>query len=429
MFPPFPQREAYGYCTLLAEQVRRERLFAKDVMIGVCVCRAKNGAKVILRAFSGMHDGGWLIDGWAPPCFDAYEYDRQAAAADAEIRELAGALAGLDAESDAERRHLMQERRQCSRRWQQKLASLYRFYCADGHVRSFGDILGGFPHSLAPTGCGDCCAPKLLSYAFRRGLAPVSLCELYVGSGSRARRSGRVYPPCDDKCALVLPALLRLKIIYRDRYVIVINKPAGLLSVPGRGAHMQDCAVTRVKRLFAHCISQPAVHRLDMDTSGLLVLAFTREAHRALSMQFQNGQVYKEYTALLDGTLARPLRIAGAGTISLAFRLDPADRPRQIYDPVHGKTGITEWTVIREELVKSGTCAGRRYTRVRFVPRTGRTHQLRVHSAHPLGLGVPIAGDRLYGRGGARLMLHASVLSFTHPVTGSRLTFACAAPF
>lgn len=129
-----------------------------------------------------------------------------------------------------------------------------------------------------------------------------------------------------------------------------------------------------------------------------------------------------------DCRQAAAVHCAG-GAVSLVLRLDPADRPRQIYDPVHGKTGVTEWKVMREELVKSGADAGRRYTRVLFIPRTGRTHQLRVHSAHPLGLGVPIAGDRLYGRGGARLMLHASALSFTHPVTGGRLTFTSAAPF
>lgn len=430
MFPPFPQKEALIYCRALARQVQQKNLFCAGAMIGVCLCKSVQGEQIVLKAFSGQYEGNWLLDGWVSPCFDVSAYDLQVHLYDGRIHELGNSLADTSVQSE-KRLELKKERRMLSRTSLEQLANLYRFYCADGQIRGFGDILPSFPHVLPPTGCGDCCAPKLLSEAFRRKLLPLSLAEIYVGRPPRSgsRITGRTYPPCDEKCRLVLPAILGLEIVYRDKYLIVVNKPSGLLSVPGRTAEMQDCVVNRVKRLFPACMEQPAVHRLDMDTSGLLVLAFTPDVHRALSIQFQNGLVDKEYIALLDGTVKKELRMNGRGTIELPFRLDPENRPHQIYDPVHGKKGITKWEIIREELVRSGADAGRRRTRIRFIPCTGRTHQLRVHSAHPLGLGVPIVGDRLYGNGGGRLMLHARSLSFIHPISGGRLCLTSSVPF
>lgn len=201
---------------------------------------------------------------------------------------------------------------------------------------------------------------------------------------------------------------------------MVVDKPSGFLSVPGRGAEKVDSVAHRISASIPGCIEQPAVHRLDMDTSGLLVLALTREAHRNLSKQFQDRLTEKEYFALLDGEL--PEELGKSGTITLPFRLDIENRPYQIYDEAHGKMGTTHW---RRVSIKEGI------TRMHFQPVTGRTHQLRVHSAHPKGLGLPILDDPLYGNGAdpGKMKLHAAKLSFVHPVTGKRLTFNSPIPF
>ena len=208
-----------------------------------------------------------------------------------------------------------------------------------------------------------------------------------------------------------------MKLIHTDSSFVVVEKPGGLLSVPGRGPDKQDCVANRLKKLFPGCIEQPAVHRLDMDTSGLMLLALTVDAHRNLSMQFENRSVKKRYVALLDGVVPEE-----AGEINLPFRLDPDNRPYQVYDPVHGKWGVTTWRRLKIEGGK---------TRVEFFPHTGRTHQLRLHSAHEMGLQFPIIGDRLYGIGkeGDQLMLHAAFLGFHHPENGKTLEYESAVPF
>ncbi|CAK8716917.1 Ribosomal large subunit pseudouridine synthase A [Candidatus Electrothrix laxa] len=220
-----------------------------------------------------------------------------------------------------------------------------------------------------------------------------------------------------------------LEIIFADQQLVVVNKPSGLLAVPGRGPDKQDSVVSRFKEQFPDAIDQPAVHRLDMATSGLMLLALTTEAHRHLSGQFSQRQVDKVYIALLDGAVSEA--VAGKnGEIELRFRLDPDNRPYQVYDPVQGKLGITRW----RRLALSETLLGsklRPQTRIEFTPLTGRTHQLRLHAAHPLGLGCPIIGDSLYGTGqmGDPMCLHATRLAFTHPVSKERLEFYSPAPF
>ena len=212
-----------------------------------------------------------------------------------------------------------------------------------------------------------------------------------------------------------------LEIIFADHQLVVIKKPGGLLAVPGRGPEKQDSVTTRVKELFPEAINQPAVHRLDMATSGLMVLALTTEAHRHLSCQFSQRRVDKVYIALLDGAVNKK-----KGEIELRFRLDPENRPYQIYDPVQGKLGYTRWQ--RLDLYTKGE---RPQTRIEFIPLTGRTHQLRLHAAHPLGLGCPIIGDSLYGSGqmGDSMYLHASQLAFTHPLSNETLKFYSSPPF
>ncbi len=208
-----------------------------------------------------------------------------------------------------------------------------------------------------------------------------------------------------------------LTIIHEDSLFVVVDKPGGLLSVPGVGPENQDCVVSRLKKLYPDCIEFPSVHRLDQDTSGLIVMALTTKTQRSLSMQFMDRLVGKRYIALIDGRVEED-----AGVIELSFRLDPDNRPYQVHDPVDGKPGTTRWRKIDAE-------DGR--TRIEFMPLTGRTHQLRLHSAHAEGLGFPIVGDRLYGTGTApgQLKLHASLLRFRHPVTRQSLEFFSPAPF
>ena len=210
---------------------------------------------------------------------------------------------------------------------------------------------------------------------------------------------------------------MSLHILYQDAFLAVIDKPGGLLAVPGRGPDKQDSVVSRLQRMVPRCIEQPAVHRLDMDTSGLMVLGLTREAHRHLSAQFAERRVAKKYLALLEGIV-----LMESGEITLSFRLDPEHRPYQVYDPMQGKMGISQWR-------KLDIRAGR--TLVEFTPLTGRTHQLRLHASHPLGLGCPIVGDRLYGSGcpDEPLRLHALWLQFAHPETGQAMEFVSRPPF
>ena len=208
-----------------------------------------------------------------------------------------------------------------------------------------------------------------------------------------------------------------LEILHTDPDFVVVNKYSGMLAVPGRGADKEDSVAHRVRRMFPGCIKQPAVHRLDMDTSGLMVVAITAEAHRNLSRQFHERLTQKKYIALLDGVLEQE-----SGTIELPFRLDVDNRPIQIYDELHGKMGITHWKKIALE----GGC-----TRVEFVPVTGRTHQLRLHAYHEKGLGIAIVGDPFYGKGTGpgQMKLHACELGFSHPSTGQQLTFHSAPGF
>lgn len=401
MTNPLPTERAREHCLRLQESLDSHRcldfegscvcstdyLFgeARGQMFGILVCLDHEGNEVVLKAFSGQYEGQWLVPGWAPPALDVDRYNELLATEPPE---------GL----------------------QGKIHALHRFHCIDGTERTIEDIFGS---RMPSTGTGDCCAPKLLNEAFRCNLLPLNMSEFYFGaqnnSGTRVHKE--FYPPCDQRCKPMIAAMLGLDILYVDEAIIVVNKPSGLLSVPGRGTEKQDCVVSRVKRLFPLCIEQPSVHRLDMDTSGLLVLAFTQQAHRDLSIQFIKRMVHKCYVALLEGVIPNE-----RGTVELAFRYDPEHKPRQKYDPVLGKWGTTRWERLRVERHDDN---GRTVTRVLFTPLTGRTHQLRLHSAHEKGLGHPIVGDPLYGEAveGVRLMLHACELTFGHPITGKPMQF------
>ncbi len=370
-------------------------------MLGILACDDAEGNRVVLKAFSGQVGGQWFIPGWCEPAFSVSEYNAILEETDRQVKALARAgeeSQGVSAEA------------------MRRLFGLYRVHCIDGSVKTYNEIFGDV---MPPSGTGDCATIKLLNCAFKNHLKPISMAEFYYGAPnpSATREPCRFYPPCEEKCRPLLKEMLGLDILYLDQEIVVVNKPAGLLSVPGRGEDKQDCVVNRVKRLYPDCIDNPSVHRLDMDTSGILVLALTKESQRFLSMEFESRNVHKKYTALLDGILR-----SSGGALALPFRLDPENRPYQVYDPVHGRMCITLWKRLS---VYDGK------TLVEFTPLTGRTHQLRVSSASPNGLGIPIVGDRLYGtrKEGQRLMLHAGYISFTHPWSKEKIEFKVDAPF
>ena len=403
-------------------------------MFGALVCQDAAGNEVVLRAFGGSYGGLWNRDGWSPPLFDEEKYKAAILPNDKKIHELSEVPQN---ESPEEKSARDKERLALCNQTLEKIYSLYRFCCFDKKWRTFADISNG---KLLPTGTGDCAAPKLLSEAFAKDLRPLSMAEFYWGKPNSRLEPKTFYPPCDEKCAFILPAILGLEIIYRDQNILVVNKPSGLLSVPGRGADKQDCVVKRAQKLFPQMIGQPSVHRLDMDTSGLMVLAFDEASHRALNAQFENREVKKNYVALLDGVLKEE-----SGRVELKHRVDLENRPRQILDDVYGKLAVTEWKRLRVWTRRDAAGNERKATSVMFTPLTGRTHQLRVAAA--LALGAPIVGDNLYGRemnckpenrGGAnlsqepvreRLLLHACELSFAHPVTGREMSFESPPPF
>lgn len=419
-------------------------------MFGALVCLDNSGAQVVLRAFSGSLGGKWNVAGFVPPLFDEEKYDAAISINDKKIHELSVACARETPEQKSARKKM---RIQLCDETLRRIYALYRFFCADGIARNFSDIVNTTLYArfqndenptqnelsektehgfLIPTGTGDCCAPKLLSYAFENNLLPVSLEEFYW-NGPGAYKSGEVEfkNPCDEKCGMILPVILGLKIVYRDESILVVEKPSGLLSVPGRGAEKQDCVVRRMQRLFPKTIAQPSVHRLDMDTSGLMVLAFDSNSHKNLSQQFERGAVRKKYIAVLDGIPQNEkcgiTRATKSGRMEIRHRVDIENRPHQIHDDTHGKLAITLWKRERIWNMRGAHgCDGRDVTTVCFEPLTGRTHQLRFAAASPLGLNTPIVGDNLYGTETApagRLLLHASYLSFAHPATGEQMEF------
>jgi tRNA pseudouridine32 synthase/23S rRNA pseudouridine746 synthase len=422
---------------------------ARGQMFGVLECEDADGNTIVLKAFSCQYDGQWLIDGWVPPILDPKAFYELIEEPDKEINRRTKALQCLE-KSDPDYQKLFDERKALSQQLMKEIHALYHLTNFRGEPRPLTEL---FPDIGIPTGVGECCAPKLLNHAALNGLKPLGLSEFYFGKESKSgeRQHGQFYPACAEKCQPILGFMLcgteewntgilekrnignslsefqnsTIPLLHADDDIVVICKPSGLLSVPGKGPENQDCVVARVKEIFPDCPDHPEVHRLDMDTSGLMVLARTKEAHRELSRQFHDRETKKRYIALLDGELTEACPAAGlgdSGTIRLPFRLDVENRPLQIYDPVHGKLGITHWKVLSVENGK---------TRVELIPITGRTHQLRIHAASEHGLGVPILGDRLYGTGTApgQLKLHASFLAFTHPRTGKKLHFTSAPPF
>lgn len=313
------------------------------------------------------------------------------------------------------------DRKNQSSELQQKLFDNYIFLNNLGKQKNIGEIFSDTYTQKPPSAAGECAAPKLLQYAFLHGLHPITIAEFWWGQSpkSEIRVHGQYYSACRGKCGPILAHMLEgievaenpmlqnpgegktLEIIYQDEYLLVINKPAEFLAVPG--IHIKDSVAERMKMQFPNASGPLVVHRLDMSTSGLMLIALTSEVYIDLQKQFIDRKVQKEYEALLDGTLSQD-----KGEIKLPLRLDIDDRPRQLVCFKHGKSALTHWEVIER---KDGR------TRVIFKPITGRTHQLRVHAAHSLGLNAPIIGDDLYGKIDNRLHLHAARIIFSHPVS------------
>ena len=387
---------------------------------------------------------------------------------------------------------LQRKRKQMSDELQRWLFSAYRMLNAKGEERDLIDIFREYTHAMPPAGAGDCCAPKLLQYAYLHHLRPVCMAEFWWGESpaSEIRHHLHYYPACRSKCLPILTHMLKgldvapnplaqkrhtaePRVLYADEYIMVVDKPAGMLSVPGKAesvrSEFSDSANISVEEYFAN-LQLPtnsqftteqftigeadnsklktqnskflkAAHRLDMDTSGLLVLARTEQAYVELQRQFASRETVKRYEAVLSGvpTQNSKLKTQNSSTqpsgcleaISLPLIADINDRPRQRVDMEHGKPALTLYNIVEVRAVDANTAVAyttkkvdKGRTLIHLYPKTGRTHQLRVHCAHPLGLACPILGDPLYGTERAdRMYLHAAELTFRHPVTGEMMHF------
>ncbi len=352
-------------------------------------------------------------------------------------------LEAVEREAEAMRmdmERLKNRRRTMSDDLQRWLFSQFQMLNSRGERRSLLEIFSNATGSIPPSGAGECCAPKLLQYAFSNGLSPVCMAEFWWGESPKAevRHHLSYYPACRGKCKPILEYMMQgmetdpdpladgrdgdtIEIVYEDDVMAVVCKPAGMLSVPGKSA--RKSVLSELRKRWPSADGPLLVHRLDMDTSGLLVAAKTMAAYVNLQRQFASRTIRKTYVALLSCRPDRP----ESGVINLPMRPDPLDRPRQVIDEVYGKEAQTEYRIVGES---------RGLTRVLLIPHTGRTHQLRLHCAHESGLGAPVEGDVLYGRSaqrqslhGQRLFLHAQSIELLHPVTGKPLRFERKAGF
>ena len=339
---------------------------------------------------------------------------------------------------DIEIERLKTERKERSAALQRKLFEQFRMLNAQGEVKDLYTIFEQTVQKVPPAGAGECALPKLLQYAYLHQLKPLAMAEFWWGDSPKneIRHHGYYYPSCKGKCEPILQHMLQglevdenpllnpiheeeeLEIVFEDEWLLVINKPAGMLSVPGK-AEDRDSVYHRLKKKYPEATGPMIVHRLDMATSGLLLVAKTKEVHQDLQAQFANRSIKKRYVAVLDGIVLSER----TGRIELPLCLNPLDRPRQIVSKEYGKEAITEYKIISEsekiiDESERSINEPRKYTRIVFYPLTGRTHQLRVHAAHPEGLGCPILGDELYGKKADRLYLHAEYIEFRHPIYG-----------
>ena len=376
----------------------------------------------VLKAYSGQICGRSDWEGYVPPIYDYLQPQGYFKRHEAEIVALHD-----DGKPTRERSAALQ-------RW---LFSKFVLCSPNGERRSVRDVFGDWAtanHSKQtqpPGGTGECCAPKLLHYANSHGMVPVALAEFWYGESPKGeiRHHGMTYEPCQAKCQPILPFLLgdrqqevlggrpankpvtHLEVLYEDEWLIAVDKPAGMLSVPGkRDSYCAEKILCSQLSTFNFQLSPPKmVHRLDMDTSGVILAAKTPEVYKAMQRMFSlHEEVHKEYVAVLSGSQTER-NLPQKGRISLPLSADFYNRPRQIVDYESGKEAVTDFEFLSDNVV-------------RLCPLTGRTHQLRVHCAHTDGLGMPILGDPLYGSEPSnRMYLHATKLTFLHPVTGKKV--------
>jgi tRNA pseudouridine32 synthase/23S rRNA pseudouridine746 synthase len=391
------------------EEIRRDADNGK--MFGVLVVESAEGL-AFLAAYSGLLAGRNDWPYFVPPVYDAQQPD--------------GHFKTTEREISLTTRHSPLTSKQMSQELQTWLFHQYQLLNARGEVKDLVDIWQEYysrpklrqKYPLPPGGTGDCCAPKLLQYAYQHYLHPVCMAEFWWGQSTKEelRQHLNYYPACRGKCMPILTWMLQgldvdpnpetlgyehmeIPTIYEDNDILVVDKPSGILSVPGR---MEDYSVeTVMQQRYPGSI---VAHRLDMGTSGLLIVAKHIEAYHPLQQQFIRHEVKKKYVALLEHAGQ------GSGIVSLPMRPDPMNRPRQVVDMEHGKRAVTRYEFISDHLVA-------------LWPETGRTHQLRIHCAHPDGLSNPIVGDELYGTKGQRLCLHAAEIWFKHPISGEEMHF------
>ena len=431
---PKPERFTYPFayephplCRLAASEVQAyiacHDTIREDAdrgkMFGVLVVETGEGLS-FLAAYSGLLTGRNDWSYFVPPVYDAQQPDGYFKQQE-HIISLTSHLSPLTSKKMSQDLQL----------W---LFHQYQLLNARGEVKDLVDIWQSYynrpklqrKYPLPPGGTGDCCAPKLLQYAYQQGLKPLCMAEFWWGQPTKEelRQHLNFYPACRGKCKPILTwmmqgldvdpdpeslgfARLEIPVVYEDDYLVVIDKPSGLLSTPGRIE--QYSVETVMQQRYPGSV---IAHRLDMGTSGLLIVAKTLDIYHDLQQQFIRHEVRKKYLAVLEGQGARGKgqenSFAPKGTISLPLRSDPMNRPRQVVDMEHGKRAVTDFELLSDNIVA-------------LYPQTGRTHQLRIHCAHPDGLGRPIVGDELYGTKGQRLMLHASELWFRHPVTGEQM--------
>ena len=444
---PKPERFTYPFCyephplcQLAAKEVQEyiasHEVIREDAdngkMFGVLVCDDDDGSIGFLAAYSGLLAGRNDWDYFVPPVYDAQQPDGYFKTKEREI--------SLTSHSSPLTTKKM------SQDLQSWLFHQYQLLNARGESKDLVDIWQEYysrpklrrKFPLPPGGTGDCCAPKLLQYAYQQGLRPVCMAEFWWGQPTKEelRRHLNYYPACRGKCKPILTWMLQglevdpdpealgfqhmeLPVVYEDDAIVVVDKPSGMLSIPGR---IEEYSVATVMRQrYPDCV---IAHRLDMGTSGLLIVAKTMEAYHPLQEQFIRHQVRKKYIAVLDNPSPQQGRLEGSGTISLPLRPDPMNRPRQVVDMEHGKRAVTDY-----EFLSPLTSHLSPLQLVALYPQTGRTHQLRIHCAHPDGLGCPIKGDELYGTKADRLYLHASEIWFRHPITGDEMHLMSPPPF
>ena len=399
-------------------------------MFGVLVVKTPTGEIGFLAAFSGNLAGSNHHDYFVPPVYDLLNPDGYFKEEEARISAINVMLNHTNDNNQEIIEALKEERKQRSIALQQWIFEQFRLRNARGEEQDIYSIFTQTAHRNPPAGTGECAAPKLLQYAYQNNLQPLAMAEFWWGDSPKGeiRRHGHYYPACRHKCEPILNFMLQgmqvepnplltsntdatqLETVYEDDYLLVVNKPAGMLSVPGKTG--QASVLTLLQERYPDVTGPILVHRLDMATSGLLLAAKDKDTHALLQKQFEGRTVKKRYIALLEGIpQAEP-----KGFIRLPLRPDYDNRPLQMVDFEYGKPAVTRYVILSP-------------SRIAYYPETGRTHQLRVHSAHPDGMNCPIKGDRLYGQAADRLYLHAERLEFRHPITDQRMHITKEAPF